>query len=163
MNKVDVTVKRVTKYIALFVLIFSAVMEAVFIVIGKWDISVLFGNLLGSVVAVLNFFLMGLTVQKAVKQDEKRVKNTVKVSQLARLLMIIATAAVGYLAPVFNLVAVLVPLFFPRIAIFLIPLVNKDFRKEMKEEKERYENSLKNEVPDDTEDTDEDKEEGDDA
>ena len=137
MSRIDAVVKRETKYIALFVLLFSVVMEAVFLIIGKWDIYVLFGNLLGGSVAVLNFFLMGLTVQKAVKQEEKDARSSVKASQGLRMFLLIVTAGVGYYVPFFNIIAVLVPLFFPRIAIALKPLVDKEFKKELREEKQK--------------------------
>ena len=41
MKKLDATVRQETKYIAVWVLLFSAVMEAVFLIIGKWDYTVL--------------------------------------------------------------------------------------------------------------------------
>lgn len=55
MKKVDKTVLRETGYIALFVILLSVLMQAVFLIIGKWDYTVLLGNLL-SAAAVGNFF-----------------------------------------------------------------------------------------------------------
>jgi len=54
MKKVDKTVLNETKYIALWVFLFSILMQAVFLVIGKWDYAVLFGNLLSATFAVIN-------------------------------------------------------------------------------------------------------------
>ena len=56
-------------YVALGVLGPSVVLQLVFFFLGKWDMTVFLGNLLGIVAGVLNFFLMGLTVQKAVTLD----------------------------------------------------------------------------------------------
>ena len=134
MAKIDPTVKKETLYIALFVVILSMAMEAVFLIIGKWDLPVLFGNLLGGSFAVLNFFLMGLSLQSAIKKDQKDAAATMKFSQTYRMLMLFAVAAVGVLVPVFNMVSTIVPLFFPRIAIALKPLVDKNYNK--KEESE---------------------------
>lgn len=120
---IDSTVKRESLYIASAVVILSMLMEAVFLVTGYWDLTVLWGNLLGGGVAVLNFFLMGLTVQKALNKDEKEAAAMMKFSQTYRLLLIAAAAGVGALVPVFNVIAVIVPLFFPRIAIALRPFV----------------------------------------
>ncbi len=120
---IDSTVKRESLYIAAAVVILSMLMEAVFLVTGYWDLTVLWGNLLGGGVAVLNFFLMGLTVQKALNKDEKEAAAMMKFSQTYRLLLIAAAAGVGALVPVFNVIAVIVPLFFPRIAIALRPFV----------------------------------------
>ena len=66
MKKIDSAVLRETRYIALFVLALSVIMQAVFLLIGRWDKTVLFGNLFIGFAVVLNFFLMGLFVQKAV-------------------------------------------------------------------------------------------------
>lgn len=74
MKKIDEAVLKETKFIAVSVLILSALMEAVFLIIGKWDITVLFGNLLGGGFAILNFFLMGLTVQNAVTKKKKMLR-----------------------------------------------------------------------------------------
>ena len=125
MKKVDQTVLKETGYIASFVLLLSAFVQAVFLIIGKWNISVLLGNLLSGAVAVGNFFLMGLTVQAAVNKEEKQAKNMMKLSQSGRLLLLFAAAAIGVALPCFNTVTSLLPLFFPRIAIALRPLFLK--------------------------------------
>ena len=126
MERIDATVKRETRFIAVWVGLLRLILQAVFLVIGKWDISVLLGNLLGGLLAVLNFFLLGLTVQKAVKKEEKQAKNIMSISQTLRSVMQFGVAAVGVLLPIFNTWAVLIPLFFPRIAIMLRPLIFKN-------------------------------------
>ena len=125
MKKIDAAVKKETLYILLWVLIFSALMQAVFLIIGKWDYRVLLGNLLSGSASVLNFFFMGLTVQKAVTKDEKGAKATMKLSQLYRFLFIIIITVIGILVPCFNNWTVVIPIFFPRIAILLNPLFNR--------------------------------------
>lgn len=78
MKKIDSTVVHETKFIALAVIFFSAVTELVFLIIGKWDYTVLLGNLLSGCAAVLNFLLMGITVQNALSKDEKSAKTAVR-------------------------------------------------------------------------------------
>lgn len=125
MAKVDKVVLKETKYIALWVIIFSLIMEAVFLIINKWDYTVLLGNLLSGAVGVLNFFLMGLGVQKAVMQEKKEAKQTMKVSNLMRTFLLFIAVVIGVTVSVFNNWAVIIPLFFPRIAILLRPLFDK--------------------------------------
>lgn len=125
MSQVDPTVKRETCYIAGFVLIFSVIMELAFLLAGAWDITVLLGNLLGGLVAVGNFFLMGLTIQRALGKSEKDAAARMKLSQSLRLIMQLLFCAVGAAAPCFNLIASVVPLLFPRVAVMLRPLLNK--------------------------------------
>ena len=124
-KKVDGTVIKETLYISVWVLILSAITEAVFLIIGQWSLSVLFGNLLSAAAGILNFFLMGLTIQASVMKDEKKAALSMKVSQILRMLILFAVAAVGVLLDCFNTVTVILPLFFPRIAISFRPLFGK--------------------------------------
>lgn len=119
MKKIDVTVKKETAFVALVTLVLSVLMQAVFLVAGKWNETVLYGNLLGGVTAVGNFFLMGLTVQSALGLDVKDAKARIKLSQTGRNLLMFAVAAVGYAVSAFNLLAVVIPYVFPRIAVAL--------------------------------------------
>ena len=100
-------------------------MQSVFLVIGKWNYTILLGNLLGLCGGVGNFFLMGLTVQSALNKAEDDAKKLMKVSQSLRMLMLFVVAIVGHLAPCFSLIAVVIPLIFPRIAIALRPVFMK--------------------------------------
>lgn len=126
--KIDRVVIKETKYIATFVVILSVLMQAVFLIIGKWHYSVLLGNLWGAAMAVLNFFVMGLYVQKAVSQEEKEARQTVRASQSLRMFGIFVLAIVGLIIFKQTLarVAIVVPLIFPRIAIMIRPLINKN-------------------------------------
>lgn len=124
--KIDPAVRQMTRYIALWVLVLSALMEAVFLLLRRWDYTVLLGNLLGAGIAVVNFFLMGLGVQKAVDQDPEDAKKTVRLSQSLRTLMIFVTAGLGLLLPCFHAVTVILPLLFPRIAIAFRPIFEKN-------------------------------------
>ena len=125
MKKIDPTVLKETAYITVFTIIFSMLMQAVFLIVQKWDYTVLLGNILGIVAVVLNFLLMGITVQNAVLKEEKDAKNLMKLSQTGRLFMMFVFALVGYLVPVFNAIAVVIPFLFPRIAIMLRPFFMK--------------------------------------
>ena len=124
MFKVDSTVKKETLYISAWVLVLSAVLEAVFLIIGLWDLNVLFGNLLGIFGAIGNFFLMGLSVQKAVgTDDEKQASSIIRASQAMRLFMLFVVLAIGVMF--FNPISVIIPLFIPRIAVSFRPLFDK--------------------------------------
>ena len=125
MIKPNKTVLKETLYITAWTVIFSLVTEAVFLIVGKWELTVLFGNLLGAAVSVLNFFFMGLTVQKAVELEEKKAALTIKVSQIARTFAMFVIAGAGVLLEYFNPITVLIPLFFPRIAVAFRPLFKK--------------------------------------
>ena len=116
-NKIDRVVLQETAYIAVWTLILSAVMQAVFLIIGMWDYTVILGNLLGAAANMLNFFLMALTVQKALEKEEKEAKQTMKLSHSLRMLMLFVAAVLGIVLPYFNTFASVIPFFFTRIAI----------------------------------------------
>lgn len=126
MKKIDKTVLRETIYIASVTVILSLLMQSVFLVINRWDYTVLLGNFLGIIASVGNFFLMGLTVQSAVQKEPDEAKKLVKFSQTLRLFALLIIALIGYIVPVFNIIAFAIPLLFPRIAIFLRPFIIKE-------------------------------------
>ena len=125
MAKIDNTVIKETRYIAGVSLILSVIMEAAFLIISMWSYKVLLGNILGVVVAVANFLLMGITVQKAVHKDEKEAATLMKLSQSLRNMMLLVTAVLAIVLGFINAPSAIIPLFFQRIAIALIPLRNK--------------------------------------
>lgn len=126
MSRPDKTIIQNTVYIAFFSAIMSALMQAVFLVAGYWDIQVLLGNILGFIGAVGNFFLMGLTVGRAVNKEEKEARDLMRLSQTLRNMGLLIIAVIGICVRIFNGIAVIVPLFFPRIAIAVYPLIHKE-------------------------------------
>ncbi len=127
----DPAVRKETGYIAVWVVSLSLIMEAVFLLIRKWDLSVLFGNAGGAAVAVGNFFLMALIATRAVdravangKPEEAmtRVKATATVRLLGCALICVILIAVFKT----NVYATLIPMLFPRIGIMFWPKFNKN-------------------------------------
>lgn len=117
-SKIDKTVLKETLFVSVWILIFSCIMQSVFLIIGKWDYTVLLGNLLSGVMGCVNFLLLGLTVQKALaSQDVKYAKSLMKASQALRLLMMVVVAIIGAVLPCFNLWATLIPILFPRLSM----------------------------------------------
>lgn len=125
MARIDATVIKETKYVAGVVTVLSVVMQAVFLIIGKWDYTVLLGNLLSGIAGVLNFLLMGITVQKAVLKDVKDAKSAMKVSQTYRTLFLAVVLIIGFTVPCFNKWATLIAILFPRVAVGLRAVIKK--------------------------------------
>ena len=124
--KIDPTVKKETTYVLIFTLILSMLLESVFLIIRQWQLNVLFGNLLGAAIGIVNFFLLGLSVQKAVKSDEKRAREILRASQTVRFALMVLLVVISVLIPtVFNMWATLISLFFATIAVYMRPLFNK--------------------------------------
>jgi hypothetical protein len=128
MKKVNETVRKESLYIAAFVLILSLLMEAIWLILGSfwqpaaWNFTILTGNLLGAGAAILNFFLMAQTVAKAVEEDQESASRRMKASHSVRYLLLFLVLVLAiFLDQFFNILAVILPLLFPRIAIMLRP------------------------------------------
>lgn len=125
--RIDADVKKETKFIILGMLIMSALMHAVFLVIGKWSLGVLWSNLIVGCAMVASFFVMCLTIQKAVScGDPAKAKSMATMSQLGRLLALAAIVALGaYFSNItdkggsFEFWALIPPLFFNRITVMI--------------------------------------------
>ncbi len=122
-ENIDPTVKKESLYIASVTGILSLLLQAGFMMAMRWDYTVLLGNILGAVTATGNFFLMGVTVQKAVTKEKKPAADLMKFSQTMRLLMQLVVVVLGFVVPCFNPYAVIIPLFFPRIGIMARPFI----------------------------------------
>ena len=126
MAGMDPAVKKETGYIAVWVVLLSLLMEAVFLIIGKWDLSVLFGNLGGAVLVIVNFFLLAFVVSRAIdKGKPEQAAARVKATASLRLIGLGALCAflIGVLKT--NVYATLIPLLFPRIGIMFRPMIDR--------------------------------------
>lgn len=134
--KIQQATKQETLHIAAGVLLFSAIMNLVFTCLHRWDLSVLWGTLLGGGYAILNFFALGLTVQKvAADANEKRGKLTMQLSYTLRMLFTVFVAVLAIKLPGVSWPAAVIPLFFPRLTIFAMQLLG--MYKPLKEKNEK--------------------------
>lgn len=152
--KIQEPVKQETKKIAIGVAILSLLMVLVFVAIGRFDLTVLWGTLLGGGFAVLNFFLMALTVQQAAEQmngvtlppeeneeettegeekqkqepypQQKKIRGIVQKSYILRMVLMAVVAVAAVKLPVFNAVPAIIAFFFPRIVITALPMIQKN-------------------------------------
>lgn len=91
------------------------------------DYTVFLGGIGGGAIAVLNFFLMGLAVQKAASSaDEGTARMKLKASYSQRFLMQILWVIVAIVAPCFHFVAGIAPLLFPGTGIKLMGIFHKN-------------------------------------
>ena len=132
--KIEKAVRQTTLFVLGVSLVLSVLMQAVFLIAGFWDYTVLLGNLWGGGFAVLNFFLMGLSVQKAMDKPPEDATKYIKANSSARMLALFVLAAIGAWIPILNTVALLLPLFFPRIAVYVMGLRKQT--EQMQNEKE---------------------------
>ena len=121
-------VVKETGHIAIGTLILTAVMLIVFAVIGRFNLNVLLGGLYGSVLAVANFFFLGLTVQRIAESAQtgseevdpdavKLAKLKMRQSYMLRMLLGAGLLIVALAVLKLNWIACVCPLIFPRITI----------------------------------------------
>ena len=90
-----------------------------------FDYRVILGGIGGGAVAVLNFFLMGMAVQKAVSEtDEAGAKRRMQASYSQRNLMQMLWAILAIVLPCFQFAAGILPLLIPGTAIKLKGIKN---------------------------------------
>ncbi len=132
-NDIQPAVKKETKKVAVCTAIGVALMWIVFAVLhgimpGKvpLDYTVLLGGICGGFIAVLNFFLMGLTVQKvAAASDEDLARSKMKASYSQRMMLQMLWVVAAIVAPCFQFAAGIIPLLFPGIGIKITGIKNR--------------------------------------
>lgn len=128
MQKLEKSLRNEIIYLLCNTVIFSVIMQAVFLLLGKWDYTVITGNVLGAVAIMLYYYFLALTIESAIKKNENDVKGFAKMSQTGRLLLLFAVCAVGIALPYFNSLSVVIPLLFPRISLIYRPLFEKKMK-----------------------------------
>lgn len=94
--------------------------------IGSFDYRVILSGAIGSLIAVGNFMLLCLTIQKAAASDDpKQMKARFQLSYNARLIAQAAWVVVAFLAPCFQPVPAAIPLLFPTLVIYYLQLKGK--------------------------------------
>lgn len=132
LKNVQPAVKKETTRVAVYTGIGVVLMYLVFAALHfampeqvPFDYTVILGGIGGGLVAVLNFFLMGLAVQKvAATEDEKAARNRMKASYSQRMLLQTLWMIAAIVAPCFQFVAGIVPLLFPGTGIKIMGIMN---------------------------------------
>ena len=89
--------------------------------IGKFDYTVFIGAIGGSIVAIINFALMCLTIQNAVNiGEQKQMKAFIQGSYNGRLMFQAAWIVVSFMVSHINIFAAAIPLLFPTLTIFYL-------------------------------------------
>ena len=122
--------KKEAGYIAAGTVVLSALVQIVWAVFFKYDLSVFLGGLWGGTFAVVNFVLMGLTVQKVAREsDQMAAKRRMQASYQMRMILIILATVLAIIVPGVSWVMAAISLFFPRLTILVMPLFRPDLRK----------------------------------
>ncbi len=125
-EKPQQSIVKETKRIAVGTVIMLVVMLAVYAVLGKFTVGVLLGGLLGSAYAIFNFFLLGMTLQKAASMtDQQMAHMKVRSSYSTRMIGMLILAVVAFALPFVEGIPCLIALLFPRATIFVLQVTGQ--------------------------------------
>ena len=122
------TVLRETKRIAVGVFSMLAIMLVVYAALGCFSLAVVLGGLIGALYAVLNFLLLGMTVQKVAEMregNEELARMQMKSSYNMRMVIMILLIVVAFALPFVDGLACMIPMLFPRLTILVLLLTGK--------------------------------------
>ena len=127
-HKPQKTVLRETRRIAVGVFSMLAIMLVVYAALGRFSLAVVLGGLIGALYAVLNFLLLGMTVQKVAdmrEENEELARMQMKSSYNMRMVIMILLIVVAFALPFVDGLACMIPMLFPRLTIFVLQLTGK--------------------------------------
>lgn len=106
--------------------------------IGSFDLGrILLGAVCGSIVAILNFTILCLTVQSAVEMDNKRkMKARFQLSYNVRMVIQAGWVVAAFLIKPIHFVAGAAPILFPNVVIYYLQFTGKLLSKEEAKDKE---------------------------
>lgn len=126
----NAVVKKEIKYIAAGTVVISAIVQLIWWLFLDYDMSVFLGGLWGGTLAIVNFILMALTVQKvSSEQNELMAKRRMQSSYSLRMTLTVFLTVLAVIIPAINWIMSAVSLFFPRLTILVMPLFRSDLRK----------------------------------
>ena len=125
-EKPQQSIVKETKRIAVGTVIMLVAMLAVYAVLGKFTVGVLLGGLLGSAYAIFNFFMLGMTLQKAASMtDQQMAHMKVRSSYSTRMIGMLVLAVVAFALPFVEGIPCLIALLFPRATILAIQVTGQ--------------------------------------
>ena len=91
-----------------------------------FDYTTILAGIIGGGVAILNFFLMGISVQNiAATEDQDLAKKKMKTSYSQRMALQLIWVVIAIAAPCFYFVAGILPLLFPSLGIKFMAVIKK--------------------------------------
>ena len=127
--KVQQEVNEVTKAICIYAIIIGVVS----FIISKEPIPIFLGVVFGSIIAILNFRLLALTMEKAVDMSPGKAQAYTSMRYLVRMFIVAVVIFVSVKNPNINVIGTVLGLISTQIVIFIKKLlISKIQRKEVK-------------------------------
>ena len=118
--------KKSIKNVAIYNLILVIPLNIGFMLLGNWDITVLYGSLFGYLISMFNFISLAFSVEKAVDMETKKSQVYMNGTYAGRMILVGALIVFGFKVSIFNWVSVVIPLIFTRISMMLMAFFKKE-------------------------------------
>ena len=125
----DIKVSKEVKEVNIGVLIFDIVAIIVLMTLFKFNMPMFIGVVFGSVIAVLNFRLLALTLEKAVDLPPGKAQVYTGVRYMIRLTIVAAALIVSVRNPNLNIIGTAVGLVSTQVVIFIKTLIISKFKR----------------------------------
>lgn len=125
----DIKVSKEVKEVNIGVLIFDIVAVIVLMTLFKFNMSMFIGVVFGSIIAVLNFRLLALTLEKAVDLPPGKAQVYTGVRYMIRLTIVAAALIVSVRNPNLNIIGTAVGLVSTQVVIFIKTLIISKFKR----------------------------------
>ena len=125
----DVKVSKEVKAITVSVPIFDVVAIVILLIISKFSFPMLIGIIFGSVIAVLNFRLLALALEKAVDLPPGKAQAYTGIRYMVRLTITAAALIVSVRNPHLHIIGTAIGLISTQVVIFIKTLVTSKFKR----------------------------------
>lgn len=105
--------------------VYFAVVLVLFFALG-FDYTLITGAVYGNIICVLNFWVLGITAQKAIRKSVKGAQTYMNAMYCLRYLGLFLAMTIAAIVPFISLFAAVIPLLFTRASITLRALKEKD-------------------------------------
>ena len=124
----DVKVAKEVKAVTMGIPIFDAVVIVLLMMISKFSMPMLIGIIFGSVIAILNFRLLALSLEKAVDLPPGKAQAYTGVRYMIRLTITAAALIVSIKNPNLHIIGTAIGLISTQVVIFVKTLITSKFK-----------------------------------
>ena len=125
----DVKVAKEVKAVTMGIPIFDAVVIVLLMMISKFSMPMLIGIIFGSVIAILKFRLLALSLEKAVDLPPGKAQAYTGVRYMIRLTITAAALIVSIKNPNLHIIGTAIGLISTQVVIFVKTLITSKFKR----------------------------------
>ena len=125
----DVKLAKEFKAVTMGIPIFDAVVIVLLMMISKFSMPMLIGIIFGSVIAILNFRLLALSLEKAVDLPPGKAQAYTGVRYMIRLTITAAALIVSIKNPNLHIIGTAIGLISTQVVIFVKTLITSKFKR----------------------------------